>query len=551
MKDNLILKKLFLILLQLMNTILTVLLAFVTKNMLDSLGKSDSEVFFTIAVYSILILSSIVGVQTGIIYLKNKIVFLESSRIRAKSMEAILNQYKAFLTEKESSKYFSYFTKELEIYEESYLRNRLNMIGSVIMLLAGIGAIISFDMKFLFVIFLSALLTLTMPFLFAKKIQSYSDERIKKFEKLINRTKEYLDLFYCINIYRIAPTISAKYQKQSVHAMKSRKKFENHLGLSNAVVSFVSIGVSVSLYIVGGYLVLKGDLTVGSLIAVGQLMANLSIPLLEIVYGYSEMCSTKTIRLEMEKILHSKKDTQRENKKIVSYIHFIIPKIKFGEKDLLEDINIRITKGLNYAIVGANGSGKSTIGKIISGQFESFNGEVVVDGKEIAYQDIFDYGILYCSRDKQLFDEDASTNLNLFETQLVQKDIQLSLLSKLDLRKSATALSDGEKQRVILSRAVSNNAAIKIFDEPETGLDVETKSKILDLILRNDKCTNIVITHIIDDALRKFDRIIYVQNKRAYFFNSYEDFVSSSQIFNDCGNKRKRYATIEYKSVGV
>ncbi len=524
--NKLIIKKALLLLLHVFNTALTIYLALLTKDLLDSLNEKKVTIFFEIALISIFIIFLVIIAQTILIKLKNNIIYDEMEYLRIQTMNAVMSKRERYLSEGEHSEYFSFFTNALEIYEKSFLKVKLNLIGSSIMFFAAFFTIVSFDILFLPLILISIISIIIIPMLVSKKIQELSDNNIKKFEDVINKTREYLDTFYITKVYGITDVIIKKYSITIKESMKSKKIFEDKLGLSNAVIAFLNMCISMSIYILGGYLVIKGKLTIGSLIAVGQLLANLFSPLMEIVFAYNEISSTKGIRKTITDTLSNK--IEENNVKVNNLLNMkvILESLSYDENDILRNVILKIKKGEKYAIVGGNGCGKSSIAKIISGIAINFKGNILINDENINFSDLQKQNIIYCSKHNQLYNESVEENLRMVERNFGKNINSDVLIKDIDIKQNIDTLSEGEKQKVILYRTINSNYDIKIYDEPESALDVETKKYIFDEILKDNNATNIVITHKIDDNLSKFSRIIYIYNKECLIFNSYDEFIS-------------------------
>jgi len=177
------------------------------------------------------------------------------------------------------------------------------------------------------------------------------------------------------------------------------------------------------------------------------------------------------------------------------------------------------------AILGQSGSGKSTLLDIIAGFIEPSSGSVTLDGKELLGESVEQRPITI------LFQ-----NHNLFEHLSVQKNILLGvsktlkdskeevkrvqdILKEVGLEahehKLASQLSGGQQQRVALARVLIRREPILLLDEPFTGLDVETRLEMLDLVKKisvEQKLHTIMITHDEEDAKRIADHVYHMQD---------------------------------------
>lgn len=205
---------------------------------------------------------------------------------------------------------------------------------------------------------------------------------------------------------------------------------------------------------------------------------------------------------------------------------------KYGKKDTevtaLENVSFAIEKGQFVAIVGASGSGKSTLLHLIGGVDRPTSGKVLIDGTDI-YQLNNDHLAIFRRRQVGLIYQfynlipilNVKENITL-PCRLDDKEVDEShlkeILFMLGLEKRVNhlpnQLSGGQQQRVSIGRAILNQPAIVLADEPTGNLDSKSSREIMDLLkISNQKYnqTLIVITHDENIALEA-DRIITIQD---------------------------------------
>ncbi|MGK0605196.1 ABC transporter ATP-binding protein [Enterococcus gilvus] len=184
---------------------------------------------------------------------------------------------------------------------------------------------------------------------------------------------------------------------------------------------------------------------------------------------------------------------------------------KNGDKVILNDVSLKIDKGLNV-FVGKSGSGKTTLLKIISGLITDYSGEVLLDNDNVVElikkkdSKIFFNRIGIAWQDFHLMEQLTVEENILLASQLAdssgveqQKRIK-ELLGKLGLRgkekRKVNKLSGGERQRVAFARALINNPEIIIADEPTSALDKNNKKGIMMLISQlAEERTVVLVTH--------------------------------------------------------
>ncbi len=187
----------------------------------------------------------------------------------------------------------------------------------------------------------------------------------------------------------------------------------------------------------------------------------------------------------------------------------------FGNKKILEDINLKIPKGKIIGLLGKNGTGKTTLIKLINDLLTPDSGKVLVNGKEIgveskkiiAYLPERTYLDKSMSVDKVInFFEEFYDNFDSKKARELLKDLDLDTTQKL------SKMSKGMQEKVQLVLVMSRKAALYILDEPLGGVDPATRDYILDTILTNfnEGASVIISTHLISDIERILDEVIFI-----------------------------------------
>lgn len=195
--------------------------------------------------------------------------------------------------------------------------------------------------------------------------------------------------------------------------------------------------------------------------------------------------------------------------------------------DVLENLNLNIEKGSFVAVLGHNGSGKSTIAKLTNGILFPQSGKVLVDGMETKPDDsIYDIrkkvGMVFQNPDNQIVasivEEDVAfgvENLGIPPEECRRRvDDALKTVGMYELREKAPhKLSGGQKQRVAIARALANDPAIILADEPTGNLDTKASYEIMEFFtnLNKEGATVVVVTHE-EEIAAYTDRIIRFQD---------------------------------------
>ncbi len=187
----------------------------------------------------------------------------------------------------------------------------------------------------------------------------------------------------------------------------------------------------------------------------------------------------------------------------------------FGKKKVLKNINLTIPRGKIIGLLGKNGTGKSTLIKLINDLLTPSSGKILINGKEVGVESkkVISYLPERTYLDKSMtvkqvldyfeeFYEDFDTN----KAEKLIHDLDLELTQKLN------KMSKGMQEKVQLVLVMSRRADLYILDEPLGGVDPATRDYILDTILTNfnEGASVIISTHLISDIERILDEVIFI-----------------------------------------
>lgn len=226
-----------------------------------------------------------------------------------------------------------------------------------------------------------------------------------------------------------------------------------------------------------------------------------------------------------------------------------IANVSFGyKKDLpvLKNISFEIKKGEMVGITGLSGAGKTTLADIIMGLLPVDSGSFLVDDKEITSDNIYDYRQLvsYVPQDMNILDDSYKNNIawGIDEKQINIEKVKdclrkASLFDYVELNGGLdnfiSGLSQGQKQRLMIARALYKNPEIIILDEATSALDFETEKEIMQMLtdIKGEK-TIIIIAHRLT-TLKECDKIIYIKNGEIDDFGRFSEVESRNEDFKN------------------
>lgn len=231
--------------------------------------------------------------------------------------------------------------------------------------------------------------------------------------------------------------------------------------------------------------------------------------------------------------------------------------------DVLKNFNLTIEKGSFVAILGHNGSGKSTTAKLINGINIAQSGEVIVDGQKVEDDEtIFDIrrkvGMVFQNPDNQIVssivEEDVAfgvENLGVEPKEIRERvDAALKTVGMYDYRlKAPNKLSGGQKQRVAVAGIIAMKPMCIVLDEPTAMLDPSGRREVIDTVKRlnkNDEITVVLITHYMDEAVQA-DRVIVMDDGQIKLDGTPRDVFSNVEEIKALGLDVPQSTELVYK----
>ncbi len=260
----------------------------------------------------------------------------------------------------------------------------------------------------------------------------------------------------------------------------------------------------------------------------------------------------------MEPILNAEPEVA-ENKEMLTGLTGRIElsgiRFRYGEDMpyVIDGMDLTIRPGEYVAIVGKSGCGKSTLVRLLLGFEKPEKGAIYYDGKDLAGIDLRSLRrrIGAVTQDGSLFQEDIYSNITVSAPHLSEKEAweaaEIAGIAE-DIRampmgmqtmisEGAGGISGGQKQRLMIARAVAPKPRILIFDEATSALDNKTQKQVsasLDAL----KCTRIVIAHRLS-TIRNCDRILYLENGHITEDGTYDELIAANGKFAELVERQR------------
>lgn len=387
---------------------------------------------------------------------------------------------------------------------------------------------------------------------FAKKQKSIMDEFIVRNQKY---ARWFGDTVGGVKEVRLFNIFDNKHEEfdDNQKSMINKQKEMNMLNQWNSIIDTIMVEVlSTLLYIVGANLVFDFQLSVGSIFAFITYSSYVTGPIaaiLNIGYFLSGIIpSTKRYYEFMD--LQEEADNEKLANAMFGELE--LESVYFAydaDKPVLNNINIKFPKGSKTALIGRNGSGKTTIINLLTRLYDPINGRILLNRTDISTISLQEYRnmVSVVSQQIYLFNDTIRNNISLYKQvsdEVIEaacndsglndfiKEVSLDYI----VGQNGAMLSGGQKQKIALARALVYDKPIIIFDEATSNTDSYSEHQINGLLhTRLKDKTVIVITHKLE-ILKEVDQILLLTDREVIKVECYQDIskwtdeVSLSEI---------------------
>ena len=322
------------------------------------------------------------------------------------------------------------------------------------------------------------------------------------------------------------------------------------------IPSFLTIAVNYSVLIIGVYLTLNNEFTVGSIVAFQGFLSAFMAPATTMIESGQIIQEMRTQMERVEDVMEYPIDENIdrsipdvEMNKLKGHVE--LKNVTFGysklDNPVITDFTLDIKQGEMVAIVGGTGSGKSTLSKLISGLHKHWSGDILYDGKKIEEIDheMFVGSLAVVDQDIILFEDTINNNIKMwddsiedFEAIIAANDARIheTIMARKDgynavLTEGGNNLSGGERQRIEIARALAMDPTIMILDEATSALDAKTEYEVVNAI-RKRGITCIVIAHRLS-TIRDADKIVVLSRGRIIEEGQHEELMNKKGYYYD------------------
>lgn len=318
------------------------------------------------------------------------------------------------------------------------------------------------------------------------------------------------------------------------------------------VYQFIGAILPVVCAILGGILVIQNKMDLGSLVAFVEYSRDCTWPL-DMFAELANELSSSFASYKKVKAIADEKPALSENAepvvldRVEGDLEFRNVSLKLGGNTILENIDLKLPRGKTLGIMGATGSGKSSIINLLQRFYDPSEGSVLIDGVDarrlqlsqvrstssVVMQDVF----LFSDTIEENIKMGKRFTMQLPEVKSAAKMAQATeFIEKMEdqyetvIGERGVGLSGGQKQRISIARAISKKSPILVMDDSTSALDMETEREIQTMLKTITDSSKIIIAHRIS-AVRNADEIIYLDQGRVAERGTHEELLQKKGLY--------------------
>ncbi|WP_068793035.1 ABC transporter ATP-binding protein [Brevibacillus laterosporus] len=450
----------------------------------------------------------------------------------------------------------SRLSNDLLTMERTYSEHIKTIAIVLISLLGSLTGMFLLDWRFASVLVGLSAITLYINTRFAKSVRKISDKTQLQQGVLTERLNDFLAGLPIIKIFHLKHVVTQRYIEMNEHVTSSTIKQGHKNALlegTNFFINFLSFG---GMLVFGIIMVAQDVIGVGSLVAIIQQQLLVTVGFLHLgqvlsilqssLSGASRVIELLSEPTEPERYIPLPDELPYQKDKVLEMNQIVFE--YDSDSKVLDDFSFSIGEGETAALVGASGSGKSTVIKLLLGYYPAKSGSILMFGKTIGEYSLQEMRslIAYVPQDAYLFEGTIEENIRYGKLDATHEEIVeatraayahdfiMGLPNGYETRvgERGAMLSGGQRQRIAIARAIIKNAPILLLDEATSALDSGSEYWVQKALaeLMKDR-TTLIVAHRLS-TVEEADMIYVVDQGKVVENGRHQELLSKNGFYS-------------------
>ncbi|MBQ2733832.1 MAG: ABC transporter ATP-binding protein [Clostridia bacterium] len=459
----------------------------------------------------------------------------------------------------------SRMTNDVENVSNTISQSVASLMSSLLTLIGAFAMMLKYSWQLTLIAMVTIPLTIFISSYLAKFMRKYYKRQQQLLGELNGKTEEMVTGYKTVMAYGREEAAIADFAYTSEEYKKVGIKARTLGGLMGPVMNVIGNLQYLVLATAGGLFAIKGALRIGDIHSVLQYSKKFTRPVNEVANQYAQILTALAGAERIFDMLDSENEVDDgtfalPEEKVVGNVRFEDVHFSYvPEKPVLKGLDLTVRPGQKIAIVGATGSGKTTVVNLLTRFYETDSGTITLDGVDI--RDIPKKDLRGCIgmvlQDTVLFADTIEANIRMGKTDATEEELKnaakvahaADFIERLPegystvLSEGGSNLSQGQRQLLSIARAVLNDPKILILDEATSSVDTRTEKHIQDALNKlMEGRTAIIIAHRLSTIIDS-DMIVVISNGTVAECGTHDSLLATGGEYAKL--YRNQYAGIE------
>ena len=456
---------------------------------------------------------------------------------------------------KKTGDLISTVTSDIDAIQDFISSVLLGMVVNTLTLVGMLAVMFYLNWRFTLIALSVAPVLFVVVYSFTRRIKQASRAVRKKEGEVVSVVAEVLSSIRVVKAFSREDYEQERFERQSLESVETALRARSlKAKLAPIVEVLVAVGTSLVLWY-GVHLVLRGEMTTGSLLVFIMYLGKMYKPMRELSKMTDTLSKTVVGYERIQEVLETERDVRnirgaRPAPNFKGAISFSHVNFNYAKDDrILQDVDFKIEPGQIAAFVGPTGAGKTTIASLVARFYDPVSGQVTIDGQDIRQYKLKSLRrqISFVLQETLLFHAPVWQNIAYGRPEASREEIiRAAKLASADefivrmpegydtmVGERGVTLSGGQRQRIAIARAIIREAPILILDEPSSGLDAASEEVVFEALAKlMEGKTAIVVAHRLA-TVRRADIIFVLDRGKIVERGTHDELLARGGLYSE------------------